>query len=200
MLHTPSLSPPPDPGAAPLQHENEMRHAITDDDLTRMKEIARVSSRAPGEPRWTELAVFHDPGANRPWVAVAEGHSTMPGERLKRTSIAAGTLDRALSWFSAGEMADSLIHIVRLEVAAQQPRQAFETLSDALAWLYPGDLSDRARALAFERDFGMPERTTRNAMSIEAGRTEGQLGPWVRALLAALRYFDREAWEAGRDA
>lgn len=199
MLDAPSLSPPR-PGAAIALKENEMRHAITDDDLSGMKEIARVSSRAPGEPRWTELAVFHHAGANRPWVAVAEGHSMVPGERLKRTTMAAGTLDRALSWFSAGEMADSLIHIVRLAVAEQQPRQAFETLTAALAWLYPGDLSDRARALAFERDFGMPERTTRNAMAIEAGRTEGQLGPWVSVVLAALRYFDREAWEAGRNA
>lgn len=79
------------------------------------------------------------------------------------------------------------------------PSPDLPSFTAALAWLYPGDdLSERARALAFERDFGMPERTVRNTLAIEAGRVEGKVGPWVQPLLVALRWFDRVAWEKSR--
>ena len=79
------------------------------------------------------------------------------------------------------------------------PRAAFTSFTDALTWLYPrDDLSERALALAFERDFGMPERTVRNTLAIEAGRVVGKVGPWVQPMLVALRFMDRKAWEASR--
>ncbi|MBX9816059.1 MAG: hypothetical protein K2X76_15280 [Sphingomonas sp.] len=181
-MHAPPSQLPGDEGTAPP------------DPFAGAREIARVSSQAPGAPRWTELAVYHRPGSNRPWLATVEGHSTVPGERLKRQFVAMGTLQRALAWFVEGELASNLLHAVELQTApAAHP---FETLGEALAWLYPGEDSDNAKARAFQRDFGMPERTTRLALAAEAGRTEAKAGPWVAAIVKALRYLDRDAWEA----
>lgn len=69
-------------------------------------------------------------------------------------------------------------------------------LVDALAWLYP---EIAAPSKLVERDFGMPSRTVRHAMSIEAGETAGNQGAWVQLFIASLRYFDRELWQACRD-
>ena len=182
---------------------------LTDADFATMTQIARVTSRESGAARWTELAIYHRPGANRPFVAVTEGHSVVAGETLRRQYAAMGTLDRAMNWFDGSALRDRLAAAVDAWQrragtgptrvgSAPAARPAFATLTEALAWLYPGDLSERNRALALERDFGMPERTTRATLAIEAGRANGNVGAWVPMLLAALRYFDREAWEAGR--
>lgn len=230
-------------------------YTLTPEDFDRMHLIARVSSRSPESVRWTELALyfetdFGDRIRKRPFVAVVEGHSILPNERLKRQFAAMGSLRRALDWFEDSDLADKLQRTVELEIGdpeltasevldallrrgvltvgeagepkvadarlvefqnkrigfekrmtatKPQPRPELPSFTAALAWLYPGDdLSERARALAFERDFGMPERTVRNTLAIEAGRVEGKVGPWVQPMLVALRWFDRAGWEASR--
>lgn len=229
--------------------EQEMGFRVTHDDLAGLDQIARVSSRFGDASRWTELAVYYRPGENRPFVAVSEGHSVVPGEKLRFQYAAMGTLDRAMNWFEPSLLRDELAALmdrIELEWASLQdmkdkdmglvdyvppcdrtlsppgaympavrperlsvpspskdvvkgPVSAFAGLNEALTWLYPGDdLSERARALAFERDFGMPERTIRNTLAIEAGRVEGKVGPWVQPMLIALRFMDRNAWEASR--
>lgn len=285
--------------------EQEMAFRITHDDLAGLDQIARVSSRIGDASRWTELAVYHRPGENRPYLAVTEGHSVVPGEKLRFQYAAMGTLDRAMNWFEGSvlrdELAAAIDRIEKERVAKEHdvirrmtkglqkikqndellfstvsvsgglippgptaidnlpppalyssparavldaigqanpddfkkaianlsplaesyrlgspagiwgdgsPRYAksgtiatieLTTFTAALAWLYPGDdLSERARALAFERDFGMPERTVRNTLAIEAGRVDGKVGPWVQPMLVALRFMDRKAWEASR--
>lgn len=280
--------------------EQEMAFRITHDDLAKLDQIARVSSRIGDASRWTELAVYHRPGENRPYLAVTEGHSVLPGEKLRFQYAAMGTLDRAMNWFEGSALRDELAAMIdrreedrlakqaatldkisaglrkfktestpgtdtppdiRWKLSLQgeirdatdsvvfdyfthtadaaqagrkvaiidhggelplakfdpsaslgsatvewsdgRPRYApieLTTLTAALTWLYPGDdLSERARALAFEHDFGMPERTVRNTLAIEAGRVEGKVGPWVQPMLVALRFMDRKAWEASRD-
>lgn len=242
-MHNIVTSPSPERGAdlsrlvARLREQDMAGFRITDDDFDFMEEIARVSSHRAGATRWTELAVYHRPGENRPFVAVSEGVSIVPGEKLRRQHAAMGTLDRAMNWFEGSELRDQLADAVDRWVEQHKARQdrtldrlqlglakikaardkdvlpmlppghtlridrsELPSFTAALAWLYPGDdLSERARALAFERDFGMPERTVRNTLAIEAGRVEGKVGPWVQPMLAALRWFDRAAWEK-RDA
>lgn len=249
-MHMTSIAPPTDRGAqlsrqvARLREKDMAGFRITPDDLANMEQVARVSSWTPESLRWTELGVYHRPGENRPFVAVTEGHSIVPREKLRFQYAAMGTLDRAMNWFDGSALRDELAGKVdawqnaatekRVYIGAftteafgegepafiqwegqhatwpvdvlfpgdeivRTPRSAFTSMSEALAWLYPGDdLSERARALAFERDFGMPERTVRNTLAIEAGRVEGKVGPWVPPMLVALRFMDRRAWEASR--
>lgn len=205
---------------------------ITPDDLADMQQIARVTSYTTESLRWTELGVYHRPGENRPFVVVTEGHSIVPGEKLRFQFAAMGTLDRAMNWFEGSTLRDELAEKVdawqagidqsvtafrtgKVSIADEQellsgrrsladheqrdqaPRATFTSFTAALTWLYPrDDLSERALAIAFERDFGMPERTVRNTLAIEAGRVEGKVGPWVQPMLVALRFMDRKAWEA----
>lgn len=239
-MHMTSIAPPSDRGAqlsrqvARLREKDMAGFRITPDDLADMEGIARVSSWTPESLRWTELAIYHRPGENRPFVAVTEGHSRLPGEKLRFQYAAMGTLDRAMNWFDGSALRDELadkadawqagidqsvaaFRAGKVSIADEQavlsgqrslveheqrdpaPRAAFTSFTDALNWLYPrDDLSERALALAFERDFGMPERTVRNTLAIEAGRVEGKVGPWVPPMLVALRFMDRKAWEASR--
>jgi hypothetical protein len=76
-----------------------------------------------------------------------------------------------------------------------------DRLTDVLPWLYEGAWdgavqtpTERWYGLAFERDFGVSERTVRNTLAIEAGRAGGKIGPWVAPFIAAMRYFDRNHW------
>lgn len=205
-------------------------YILTPDDFDRMHLLARISSRGPDSLRWTELAIYFDTEfadkiRKRPFVGLVEGHSIVPGERLKRQFAAVGSLRRALDWFEDSDLADNLQRAVELEIGdpelsatevleklkwclkpqpelvlTESRRPDLPSLTAALAWLYPGDdLSERALALAFERDFGMLERTVRNTLAIEAGRVKGKVGPWVKPMLVALRWIDRAAWEK-RDA
>jgi hypothetical protein len=197
------------------------KFVVTAADLPSMTEIARVSSREPvlgKQSRWTELAIYYRAGWTRPYIAVTEGKSIIPGEKQRFQYAAMGTLERAVNWFEGSRLRDELAAAIPADWAppAQSPGAAERlisaglgtpeeraaavgyrgdpTLTAALAWLYGDAHSDRAHALAFERDFGVPERTTRNTLSIEAGRTEGKVGPWLQPFLAALRYFDWQKW------
>lgn len=72
-----------------------------------------------------------------------------------------------------------------------------DSIREAVTWLYPEDgLADAALARLVERDFAVPERTVRNALAAER---DGKpvAGVWVAPFLVALRYFDRELWQAG---
>lgn len=203
------------------KREAMQKFVITPDDLESMEQIARVSSREPvlgKQSRWTELAIYYRAGWTRPYIAVTEGKSILPGEKQRFQYAAMGTLERAVNWFEGSRLRDELAADIPTDWAppAQSPGPAERfisaglgtpeeraaavgyrgapTLTAALAWLYGDAHSDRAHALAFERDFGVPERTTRNTLSIEAGRTEGKVGPWLQPFLAALRYFDWQKW------
>jgi hypothetical protein len=237
------------------------KYVVTPDDLASMEEIARVSSREPvlgKQSRWTELAIYYRPDWARPFVAVTEGKSAIPGEKQRFQYAAMGTLERAVGWFQGSELRDELaasipdlwtsgalpsrpgktifdeqaageglgpIPVYATSLADPLPLKRGEdgtltlntdnvwsagneasgyegqpALTDVLAWLYGKDFgSDRALALAFEKDFGVPERTTRNTLAIEAGRAVGKVGPWLQPFLAALRFFDRRRWQAGRE-
>jgi hypothetical protein len=73
-----------------------------------------------------------------------------------------------------------------------------DSLYEVLRWLYPDSASDSARSALFERDFGMPARTTRRALAVECGDAAGELGAWVNMFIVTMRFFDRELWIAGQ--
>lgn len=197
------------------------KFVVTEADLVNMQEIARVSSREPvlgQQSRWTELAIYYRAGWTRPFVAVTLGKSNRPGETTRFQYAAMGTLDRAVHWFQGSHLRDELAaaipvdwapaassldpipRIVELGLASAEEQQANvgyrgpATLSAALVWLYGEGSSDLGLAIRFEKDFGVSERTVRNTLAIEAGRTEGKVGPWVQPFIAALRYFDWLKW------
>lgn len=201
------------------RNQDMNKFAITRADLADMREIARVSSRnahhgsanVGGQPpRWTELAIYHRSGHARPYIAVAEGKSSVPGESDRFQHMAAGTLERALNWFEGSTLRDELARAIpddwaaspadmRAPVSRHDDAPFYrgpDRLTELLAWLYPTEQTDRALALAFEQDFGMGERTVRNILAIEAGRVDGTIGPWLKPLLAAMRYFDKRTWDS----
>ncbi len=128
-MHNIVTSPSPERGAdlsrlvARLREQDMAGFRITDDDFDFMEEIARVSSHRAGATRWTELAVYHRPGENRPFVAVSEGVSIVPGEKLRRQHAAMGTLDRAMNWFEGSELRDQLADAVDRWVEQHKARQ-----------------------------------------------------------------------------
>ena len=75
-----------------------------------------------------------------------------------------------------------------------------DRLREALDWLYPETVTVGGLSVALERDFGMPARTVRRAISIEADASgeAGEQGAWVRMFLNAMKCFDRELWAAGQ--
>lgn len=206
--------------------QDMQKFVVTPADLESMTEIARVSSREPvlgKQSRWTELAIYYRAGWSRPFVAVTLGMSNRPGEDQRFQYAAMGTLERAVNWFQGSHLRDELAASIPADWAPptttpspldptitsrlcpKDERQAEigyrgePTLTAALQWLYGEGDTDRAFALKFERDFAVTERNTRNTLAIEAGRTEGKVGPWLPPFIAALRYFDRHRWQASRE-
>lgn len=182
-------------------------------DLAHMEELGRVSSYGEGKERYTQLSLYHRVGYNRPFVAVVEGF-----EKIRRSVSApvtasrrfafkfacVGTLERALKWFDDSELTETL----RAQVEGYEPKPLGpqvtpnlrllgytgpDRLSDALAWLYRDqEASDNAMSVRLERDFAVKQRSGRNALIAE--REDAPPPPWVPPFLAALRYFDRQAW------
>lgn len=194
-------------------------------DLEGMTCIAHVSSAEQGKRMWTELSIWYQKGAERPFITVVEARATVDrasglmGYRNKFTAFCRGTIGAAIAVLDVSDLRNELCEAISLDseafdnlypgsdiVRMQKAEQARaarwyggpDTLTGALAWLYPELAKGSANQLAakFEADFGIGERTTRK---IIAGERAGIAAPsWVAALVAALRYFDRKAWE--RDA
>lgn len=89
--------------------------------LRQMETIASVSSYDSGKSRWTDLGLYYRRGFNRPFVAVVEGVSNVPNEETRFKFMAAGTLDRALSWFEGSDLRDHLALAVPEDAAARYP-------------------------------------------------------------------------------
>ncbi len=178
--------------------------------------IASVSSFERGGDAWTELSLWHRVDEERPFLAVVEGKFS-DGRMPRFRCVATGTLDRALDWFDPTNLRTDLAaaiphdawsrfpdgNTIRMKAAAERrAARGYDGdigLTPALAWLYP-DLaggSDNALAAQFDRDFGMGARTVRNILAVER-KGEGGAPPWVAPFCAALRFFDRKAWEMSR--
>jgi hypothetical protein len=168
--------------------------------------FASTQEQGGGKPRWTELAIFHDPAPKqhmRPFVVMQRGCSTMPGERLREEVHAFGTLDRACGWFDATTQLGRTVITQARDWEDQQSQQlaacrakddavlAIDTHEEALRYLYPEEPKGRAtREAAFARDFGLGQRTVQTAL---------KNGTEIRVpLLKILPLIDRAAWEAAR--
>jgi len=175
--------------------------------------IAFATSEPVGVPagRWTELGVYYDhrptnPG--KPWIAVVRGCSTYPGETMREEIIQVGTLERALKLFDPNsQLGRSVIAQaedwqepapilpvpdILPDTLARPPHNRFTGTDqdEALRWLYGAELDKLTPAKLLERDFGVVEGTVRAA--VKAGR-EIKI-----PLAAAMRFFDREAFQRAR--
>lgn len=163
---------------------------------------SRVNEDSGQPQRWTELAVYYDPAPaiiGKPWIAVARGCSTHPGERTREEKIQVGTLKRALGMFDEGsplfrsvaaqaeDWAETNLPGLRNGAA---PRE-FANQEEALRWLYGDELEGAKPQTLLARDFGAGESTVRAALA--DGRD-------IKIpLLAALRFIDRDAFRRARD-
>lgn len=179
--------------------------------------VAFVSSDRPGVQQWTELAIFYLPGADgRCFVARTEGLSRVEGQTTRRRAIYVGSMDRALGFFDAGDLANSVYiqagdwlerngHSIGNDIAAAQAAErgrkvhagaprgyTGSTLLGAVAWLYGDAQAGKAARLA--EDFGVPRRTVAHALDQEQGGSD--LTGWSRAFVSALMHFDRDAFHA----
>jgi hypothetical protein len=199
------------------------RFHVAKADLDSMVEIARVSSYEPDKKAWTELALYYrGAAASRPWVPVVEGLTDALDMSDRFQAAMMGTVERAMAWFEASNLRDRLSEKVEAflndrrapidkalkdaiePVAVARPLIAIRVVGitascfgEVLAWLYPDAPSDAARTAMLETDFGMPARTARRALQIEAGTATGEPGAWVNMFMVAMRFFDRELWIAG---
>lgn len=73
-------------------------------DLAGMKRAAFISTEEDGRARWTELAVWFDLGASKPWIAEARGCSRVAGERTKVRRLESANLERALGLFDESDV------------------------------------------------------------------------------------------------
>ena len=156
----------------------------------------RIAFATSGDPegrpgrspsRWSELAVFYDPTPEkkgRPWIAVALGCSSRPGERTKESVVQVGTLDRALHLFDNGSQLGRMVSIEAREWASDMEKReetiaAIENAAVALRpqpaidWadqdavlrhLYGDELETRTPATLISRDFRATEGTVRAAL------------------------------------
>lgn len=191
-----------------------------DVDTTRAERIAFASTSRPTADRWTELAVYYLPDpCGRAFLAEIVGKSSRAGEATRRRAVYVGTLDRALGFFDDGDLADA----VRLEANDWADRNSFRvqndieqlradekaqragrradsigttatTLTGALDWLYGASATGKPAKV--QEDFGVPRRTVAHALDQE-GQGQAMSG-WAKAFVAALRFFDREAFWAAK--
>lgn len=183
-------------------------------DLADAELIAEASSETPEKDAWTVLSIWYRRGHNRPFVTVIEGLVRNPDWRhLRFRAICTGTLGRALDVLDTSDLQTHLASMIpadayerypdtnalrMLEAEERRAKRGYTgkvALSAALAWLYPdlADGSDNAIATKFETDFGIGARTTRKIIADE--RSGGEPPTWVEAFVAAMRFFDRKAWE-----
>lgn len=182
---------------------------ITPAHLQEMDIIALASGRTDDKPKWSVLSMYHRPGYQRPFVSVVEVYdrSGMNGDarRIHFKTVAFGSLARAARWFDDSRLADRLRQLATTweepaPVAAPAPL-GFQgaTILDAARWLYPfgqNGYTEGKLSGFMEADFGIPARTVRSAFAAE--RNGAQHGAWVAPFIAALRYFDRAAWEKSK--
>ena len=185
--------------------------------------IGFATSAAPGRNRWTELAVYSLPDASgRAFLSEITGRSSLPGEATRRKRVYVGTIERALEFFdddsdlaesvriSARDWHDRNADRVKADVLAQReaerasrearkpPAAGYQgtTLLQLVSWLYGDAQAGKAARLA--EDFGVPRRTVAHALDQEQAG-EGLTG-WAKAFVSAMRWFDRDGWQAAREA
>ena len=131
---------------------------INETHLAQLKPIGFVSSRQPGKDSWTEIAVYHRQGYNRPFVAVSKGVSERGSFGFK--FCCTGTLERAVAWFKHSELTDSLRHQVEEwsgpEAIDHQTREA--KLIEALRAIEDGEGDAMAIARQTLTDCGIMTR------------------------------------------
>jgi hypothetical protein len=179
--------------------------------------VAQVSSLVRDVDRWTELSIWWRDDTERPFVGVVEGRvcdriRDSAGEQDRFRAIAYGTAQKALDAFEPSRLRDELASRIPADLddvfpdantlrqrAADTRRatrgyQGQPNIEGIMCWLYPDcdGVSTSALSKRFQQDFGVEERTVRNAL---AGKpTNG----WAKAFVAAMRYFDVKAWRAAR--
>lgn len=202
---------------------------VTRADLARMEMIASASSWRAHKRAWTRLGVFYRHGFNRPIVATVEGLRQPDGPLAAPAScfsfkfVCVGTIERAIGWFDQdSELTDTIAAQLdgwepaksASRLIPRQPTFAHQAvlaqpigyrgpnrLTDVALWLYPvGSISDGAsRATLLERDFGINRRTALHTLNQEAHGVEVKTA-WLAPFVAALRFFDRDAWAAATSA
>lgn len=183
-------------------------------DASKWETVAQVGARNPHRDRWTELRIYFTPDLPQPFVSETLGQTVVPGEELRIRRQPSDTLTEAFKAFEAGSnLTEELRPLaqrwqVRNEKRVAQysidrsAKRGFngQTFAETLDWLYP-DLTkypQRHALLAMEKDFGIPLRTGQQLAKDE--RDGKGRNAYITAFIKALRWFDRDAWNASREA
>lgn len=163
--------------------------------LASLERAAFVSTEDDGRARWTELAVYFDLGAPKPWIAEARGCSRVAGERTKVRRLESANLEKALGLFD-----DSDIGIIAKTNAREwaedegvpqsPPRFTPKDDREALAILM-GCAVNELSASAAGKALGIGESSVR--MALKDGR---DLRIPLRSLFP---YIDRAAFQRSRN-
>ncbi len=181
-------------------------------ELDALVKLAEVSSYAEGKRAWTVLGVWWRSDTSQPFVAVVEGriagHQENHLNRFRATGH--GTLLAALREFDQSQLRDELVSkvpadvtehypdadVIRMQAAAkrraERSYQGPLTIKGVVSWLYGAEYSHNAYAMMVEEDFGIKARTVRAALD------EDKASGWANAFIAAMRHFDRQAWDRQR--
>jgi hypothetical protein len=176
--------------------------------------IASVSSRPADPDEWdrtsayTQLSLWWEEDEARPFIAVVEGllgPAAAPHMVERFKAVTKGTLDAALNWFEPSNLRDELADAIpsyaeerfpdamtiRAARAAEGRFYSGEpNMRDVVVWLYDDeDANTSSLANSLEQDFGVPMRTAFNALQ------GGNLSGWGKAFVAAMRFFDRKAFD-----
>lgn len=175
-------------------------------DIDKIETITEATSDDGRQERWTELGIYYQRGADRPFLAVSIGRSLVEGEADLFRIEAKGTLEGAVSCFDPSILRDDMVRAIPDDAATTYPSadearaiRAAENrgykgdanLADAARWLYFDfdECSTHTIALRLESDFGVPVRTATNALN-----GQGKPTGWLHGFLKALRFVDRKAF------
>jgi len=162
---------------------------------------------------YTRLGLWWIEDEHRPFYAVVEGLCGPAADEWMENRFRAvpyGTMDRALNSFDPTNLHAELLEAIesqgylsgcfpdanelrRKRAQARRGYQGPDDMRKAIEWLYDNvgaPLTVTAKRV--EADFGVPWRTVYNAL--QGKPTTG----WAPGFIAAMRHFDRGAWNASR--
>lgn len=180
--------------------------------------VACASSRQADSDRWTELSIRIRPNTRSKFFCIVVGRSLLRGERDNVRTSAFRRLRNALDWFHDSALRDTLIAQAeewqetmeakeRAQEAGDHPAGfTGNTMSEALAWLYPArsngrhvmPYEDAERVEIFGDEWGCGSAIIASALRAE--KRGAPLPEWAFLFISALRYFDRAGfWAQGRE-
>jgi len=181
-------------------------------DLDALVKLAEVSSYTEGKRAWTVLGLWWRSDISQPFVAVVEGRAAGDEANMlnRFRAVGRGTLLAALREFDQSMLRDELVSKIPTDVAehypdadvlgmraaakrrAERSYQGPLTIKGVVIWLYGADYSHNAYATMMEADFGIKARTVRAALD------DDKASGWANAFIAAMKHFDRQAWDRQR--